>query len=194
MKYNIEEVASLMPDYLGFIFYEKSPRHIEKSIPMITSTIKKVGVFVDAEIDFISEMVREHGLDIIQLHGEESPELCRELRGLDIKEIWKVFSVKDKFDFSVLKEYENYVDKFLFDTKGKNKGGNGYTFDWSLLKAYPSKKPIVLSGGIGLRELPKIKAVLSTNLPIEVIDVNSQFESKPGLKKIDELKLFMNEL
>ena len=98
-------------------------------------------------------------------------------------EIWKVFSIKDSFDFSTLKEYEPYVDKFLFDTKGKEKGGNGFTFDWSVLADYPSKKPFILSGGIGIDEIEKIREMQKTGLPLYAVDVNSKFELEPGLKE-----------
>ncbi len=194
MKWNVKEVASLQPDYLGFIFYEKSPRNFTGSIPDISPDIKRVGVFVNADPSFIAEMARTHSLDVLQLHGDETADYCQDLKNSTLLEIWKVFGVRDTFDFSVLQSYENVVDRFLFDTQGKNKGGNGYTFDWSLLNDYPSKKSIVLSGGIGLEELPRLKELFETTLPVEVIDVNSRFEEKPGLKRINELKQFIDEL
>lgn len=195
MKYNTSEVVELAPDYLGFIFYANSPRNFEGSTPTVPQHIEKVGVFVDAELDFISEKLINENLNVVQLHGDESTSYCDKLRERYPKiEIWKVFSIKDQFDFNVLKPYEELVDKFLFDTKGKEKGGNGYTFDWTVLKDYSSQKPIVLSGGIGLEELEKVKTVLSTNLPIVVIDVNSKFEKQPGLKIVSDLKKFKDEL
>ncbi|MEW7292562.1 phosphoribosylanthranilate isomerase [Aquimarina sp. 2304DJ70-9] len=204
MKYqeNIEAVAKLQPDYLGFIFYEKSPRNFEEEIPALPSTIKKTGVFVDASIDFIIEKVSEFGFKAVQLHGNETVEYCKDLKSqlenhtepLDWNtepvEVWKVFSIKDEFDFDLLQPYEGIVDYFLFDTKGKEKGGNGYAFDWSVLEGYPSTTPFILSGGIGLDEVEKIKAILKTDLPIHGIDVNSKFEIKPGLKNIKDLEEF----
>ncbi|WP_378177344.1 phosphoribosylanthranilate isomerase [Aquimarina sp. SS2-1] len=209
MKYqeNMEAVAGLQPDYLGFIFYEKSPRNFDQDIPELPKTIKKTGVFVDASIDFILEKVKKHNFKAIQLHGNESPEFCEALL-LELKkvlspfdqtavtvisskvEIFKVFSIKDEFDFEILKPYEGIVDYFLFDTKGKEKGGNGYTFDWNVLKNYNSTTPFILSGGIGLEEIDKIKAILKTDLPIYGIDINSKFEIKPGLKNINDLEKF----
>ena len=167
MKYheNMTAVARLQPDYLGFIFYEKSPRNFEADILSLPDTIKKTGVFVDASIDFVADKVRTHDFKAIQLHGNESPEYCRNLvtqitRSTESKkhsiELFKVFSIKDTFDFGVLKPYEGIVDYFLFDNKGKEKVGNGYTFDWSVLKNYPSTTPFILSGGIGLEEIDKI--------------------------------------
>ncbi|MEH6537646.1 MAG: phosphoribosylanthranilate isomerase [Psychroserpens sp.] len=217
MKYkdNISEVAELQPDYLGFIFYEKSSRFFEGNIPDLPESIKKVGVFVDASLEFVTEKIQAHNLQAVQLHGKESPEFCETLRqvyhsALDaesiknnevsasagVTDIIKVFSIKDDFDFSVIKPFENVCDYFLFDTKGKLSGGNGYTFNWDVLKNYTSTKPFFLSGGIGLDEVEKLKAFKNTNASkyCYVIDVNSKFEIKPGLKNSIELETFKNEL
>ena len=201
MKLNTAEVAQLRPDYLGFIFWEPSSRFFEGEIPELPHTISKVGVFVDAELDYVIDMVSKHQLQGLQLHGHESPEYCikiaAELKKLNQKvDIIKVFSIKGEFDFDVLKPYENVCDYFLFDTKGKLPGGNGYTFDWSVLKNYPSTKPYFLSGGIGLNNLDKINEF--TKMPESkycfAIDVNSSFEIAPGLKNIEELSEFKKVL
>lgn len=202
MKYNTLEVAALQPDFLGFIFYDKSKRDFgELDIPQLPKGIQKVGVFVDADIAFAKAKITQHKLDVIQLHGDESPEYITALKAALASElikesldIWKVFGIKDYFDFDQLKPHEGLVDAFLFDTKGKDKGGNGYTFDWTVLQAYTSKTPIILSGGIGLEEVDKIKEILATDLPIVAIDVNSRFEVKPGLKKIEKLEKFEKEV
>ncbi|MGY3792792.1 phosphoribosylanthranilate isomerase [Aquimarina sp. 433] len=206
MKYqeNMQAVAELQPDYLGFIFYEKSPRNFDEDILKLPAEIKKTGVFVDASIDFVIEKVKKYNFKVIQLHGNESSQYCRDLQSelecfsetesTESIEIWKVFSIKDQFDFEILQPYEGIVEYFLFDTKGKEKGGNGYTFDWSVLNNYPSKTPFILSGGIGLDEIEKVKEILKTDLPIYAVDVNSKFETAPGLKNIDELKIFKEEL
>ena len=192
MKYNVVEVAALNPDYLGFIFYDKSPRNYDQSIPEISEDIKKVGVFVNENITLLEEKIIENKLDVIQLHGEETPDYIAQIKAK--VEIWKVFSVGDTFDFNQLKPFENLVSKFLFDTKGKNKGGNGFVFNWDILQQYSSKKPFILSGGIGLNELQAIKNLIQKyDLPIHAIDVNSKFEDKPGLKNITKLKQFTNE-
>ena len=131
----------------------------------------------------------------MQLHGHESPELCRILKTANI-EIIKVFSIKDEFDFSVLEPYETVCDFFLFDTKGKLPGGNGYTFNWNILSTYPSKKPFFLSGGIGLDNIKNILLFMSSKESKYccAIDVNSKFEIEPGLKKIEKLKEFKSQL
>lgn len=193
MKYseNIQAVAALQPDYLGFIFYPKSPRNFEGEIPELDENIKKTGVFVDAPIAFVVEKVKQYGFKAVQLHGSESVAYCQELNSHDLDiELFKVFSIKDDFEFSRLTNYEPFVNCFLFDTKGKEKGGNGYTFDWSVLKEYPSKKPFILSGGIGMHEVEKVKEILKTDLPIHALDINSQFELEPGLKDVELLQQF----
>lgn len=192
MKYqaNIQEIAALQPDYLGFIFYEKSPRFFEGELPEIPKTIVKVGVFVNAPLGDILNKIKTHDLQLVQLHGEERPEICEVLQLINMKVI-KAFSVNETFDFDTLKPYETVCEYFLFDTKGKKPGGNGTTFNWEILKNYPSQKPFFLSGGIGLEEVTKIKQL---HLPIHAIDVNSKFETKPGLKKISDCKKIIASL
>ena len=197
MKYqdNINQVAALQPNYLGFIFYEKSSRYFNDNIPKISNSIKKIGVFVDADLNEVIEKINKYNLQAVQLHGNESPEFCKSLQSKDV-EIIKVFSIKDEFNFAVLKPYETVCDYYLFDTKGKLPGGNGYTFNWSVLNNYPSTKPFFLSGGIGLEEM---ESVLSFLLKQEsrycyAIDVNSKFEIEPGLKNIKKLDNFMNQI
>ena len=222
MKYteNIQQVADLQPDYLGFIFYEKSKRNFEGIIPELPKSIKKTGVFVNEYKEILISLVEEYGLDAIQLHGDESVEYVFELksqlverRALFIAEnktikkkknqhyisksevqIIKVFGIKDEFSFDVLKPYLEVVDYFLFDTKGKERGGNGTKFDWSVLEKYPFDKPFFLSGGIGLDDVEEVQKLMKSNLPIYSLDVNSKFESKPGLKNINEVKTFKNKL
>jgi len=204
MKYanNIEQVTALQPDYLGFIFYEKSARHFDAIIPQIPDSIKKVGIFVDETIAVVIEKINTHHLQAVQLHGDEPPEYCLKLKRYyeDIAdeklEIIKVFSIKNEFNFEVLKPYDTVCDYFLFDTKGKLPGGNGFTFDWDVLNNYPSTKPFFLSGGIGLDELEKLKEFQQSNASkyCYAIDVNSKFEIEPGLKNIELLKEFKQNI
>ncbi len=198
MKYqdNIQEVATLQPDYLGFIFYEQSARHFDAHrIPEISNTIKKTGVFVDADLDFVIKKISKHNLKAVQLHGNETPEYCKQLRGKNI-EIIKVFSIKNEFDFSVLKLYDDIVDYFLFDTKGKLPGGNGYVFDWTILNNYPSTTFFFLSGGIGLSQIDDINKFQKSEASkyCYALDVNSKFEIEPGFKNVKDLKKFKNNL
>ncbi|MBT3742091.1 MAG: phosphoribosylanthranilate isomerase [Polaribacter sp.] len=217
---NIEQVAALQPDYLGFIFYEKSKRNFEGIIPELPKSIQKTGVFVNEYSEIVISLVEEYQLDAIQLHGDESSEYVKELqnqlaerRALFIEEnkhqkkkknkhfisnegvkIIKVFGIKDEFNFDALKSYLEFVDFFLFDTKGKERGGNGIQFDWAVLEKYPFEKPFFLSGGIGLKDIPEVQKMINSDLPIYALDVNSKFEIEPGVKKIEELKEFKNNV
>ncbi|KQB42140.1 N-(5'-phosphoribosyl)anthranilate isomerase [Flavobacterium daejeonense] len=192
MKYpdNMLEVGTLLPDYMGFIFWEKSARFFDGSIPTLPDSIKKVGVFVNENIENILDKIEKYNLQAVQLHGKESVEFCLNLKTqlASSIEIIKVFSVADDFDFAALAPFENVCDYFLFDTKGKLPGGNGTTFDWKVLEKYPSKKPFFLSGGIGLDEMDAVNEILKTNLPVYAIDVNSKFEIEPGLKNTEALQ------
>ena len=199
MKYdeNIQAVAGLQPDYLGFIFYNKSTRYFTGKIPKISENIKKVGVFVDESLNVILSKTSEHYLDAIQLHGNESVEFCTDLRKALIQvEIIKVFSVDSEFDFNQLQPYEDVVNYYLFDTKGKLPGGNGFVFNWTVLNKYPSKKPYFLSGGIGLGEVDNLRAFFQREASkyCYAIDVNSKFELEPALKNIEKLKEFKSQL
>jgi len=214
---NILEVAQLQPEYLGFIFYEKSARYFNGDIPSLPKEIKKVGVLVNAPIEFILEKIAKYDLNVIQLHGSESAEFCKDLKRhfeeqiddnntSEIKrlpryarndvEIIKVFSIDNQFDFETLQPYESVCDYYLFDTKGKLPGGNGLTFDWTVLKNYPSSKPYFLSGGIGLEQLDELKRFLQTKKSqyCHAIDVNSKFEVEPGLKDLTKLRKFKQDL
>ena len=203
MKYqeNISEVAQLQPDYLGFIFYENSSRFFDGIIPQLPESIKKVGVFVNSDISNIIEKITKYNLDIIQLHGNEDEEYVLSLKmALQITFpdviLWKVFSVGHDFNFEQLIPFENKVDKFLFDTQGELPGGNGYTFNWDILKSYPSTKPYILSGGIGIEESEHIANFLATDVSkfCHAIDVNSKFEIEAGLKNVEKLKEFKKTL
>jgi len=212
---NIEALAGLQPDYMGFIFYEKSARFFNGVMPELPKNIKKTGVFVNASLEYILEKVTKYNLQAVQLHGDESPEFCLKLRALCHSEqseepqtnidktqklvqveIIKVFSIKDTFDFSILQPYKTVCDYYLFDTKGKLPGGNGYTFNWEVLKDYPATKPYFLSGGIGLDDVEKVLSFLQRQESNYccAIDVNSKFEIESGLKDIEKLKEFKKNL
>jgi phosphoribosylanthranilate isomerase len=192
MKYpkNILEVGSLLPDYMGFIFWEKSARYFDGEMPNLPKSIQKVGVFVNASLEEILEKIKKYDLQAVQLHGNESVEFCKDLKKNtpNLTDIIKVFSILDTFDFAILNPYENVCDYFLFDTKGKLPGGNGTTFDWKVLEKYPSSKPFFLSGGIGIEEMEAVNEILKTNLPVYAIDLNSKLEIEPGLKNIQSCR------
>jgi phosphoribosylanthranilate isomerase len=178
---NIREVAALRPDYMGFIFYEKSPRYVGPDfvLPTLPVTVKLVGVFVDHDLDHIVNMVRQHALDFVQLHGHEPVSMVEELRSLGIR-TFKVFSVDKSFDFSVIEPFEKYADYFLFDTKGQHYGGNARRFDWSLLHKYNQRVPFLLSGGLNSENVGEIDQLKGMNL--HALDINSGVEISPAVK------------
>ncbi|WP_247237970.1 phosphoribosylanthranilate isomerase [Telluribacter sp. SYSU D00476] len=190
-KANIEQLVSLQPDFIGFIFYDKSPRYIgeeldEEFVRSIPKSIKKVGVFVNANPGYIQTMVKRFDLQYVQLHGNELPDICRIIRQKGVN-IIKAFQVDENFNFAMLNNYKPFCDMFLFDTKGANFGGNGTTFDWSLLRKYDNEKPFLLSGGISLDNIEQV-IELSRSQRIYGIDINSQFEREAGLKDIDRVQ------
>lgn len=179
---NIMAVAALQPDYMGFIFYEKSPRFVgaEFTLPHdFPAHISRIGVFVNAPTAMIQVQAKKLALHYVQLHGVETPEQVRELKETGIKVV-KVFSVDDAFDFASVIPYEGLADFFLFDTKGKFYGGNASTFNWNILRNYNQKVPFFLSGGISPENVEAIALLQDMNL--HSLDVNSGVETAPGIK------------
>lgn len=201
MKYieNIQAVAELQPHYMGFIFYEQSKRNFEGIIPKLPKGIKKTGVFVNEPLEILISLVEEYQLEAVQLHGDESPQYILKLKEYFTSnrydlEIIKVFGVSDGFDFEKLKPYQNMVDYFLFDTKGKERGGNGLKFDWTLLQKYTLDIPFFLSGGIGPHDMREVNKIKASGLPVYALDINSRFEASPGFKEIKKVKAFKEAL
>lgn len=192
---NIAAVAELHPDYLGFIFYPKSPRFISdvssELIRYIPSPIKTTGVFVDEHLETVKAYVFKHHLKAVQLHGQESDLYCEEIKLTGV-EVIKAFGVNEEFDFSKLSKYMNVVDYFLFDTQTAQHGGSGKIFDWQLLKNYQFDKPYFLSGGIDLQHVLQIQEINDPRL--YAVDINSKFEIQPGLKDVDKVKEFKNKI
>lgn len=191
---NIRQLLALQPDYMGFIFYEKSSRFVgdeldEDLLKSFPFTTRKVGVFVNATTAYILDMYKKYELDYVQLHGEELPDFCKNLKHKGVN-IIKAFSVDKDFNFGKLQNYKPYCDFFLFDTKGEQKGGNGTTFDWSILNKYDNEKPFFLAGGIDLENAHH--ALEIKGLKIHSLDVNSKFEISPGMKNIEKLEELMN--
>ncbi|WP_316831906.1 phosphoribosylanthranilate isomerase [Pedobacter aquatilis] len=199
MKYaaNIAAVAGLQPDYLGFIFYEPSPRFISdvsaELIKYIPEEIKTVGVFVNEDIDEVSKKVKLHQLKAVQLHGNESAAYAKALKdSFNALEVIKAFGMDEDFDFAVLDDYNDVVDFFLFDTKTKAHGGSGKTFDWSILDGYKLNKPYFLSGGIDLEHAATIGKIEDSRL--YALDINSRFEVEPGVKDVEKIMEFIGKI
>ncbi|MBA4851872.1 phosphoribosylanthranilate isomerase [Emticicia sp. BO119] len=185
---NIKELIELKPDFIGFIFYDKSPRFVGnlldvELIQSITREVRKVGVFVNSTVDYILQNVKKYNLQYVQLHGNETPDFCKSLRLKGVN-IIKAFRLDETFIFSQLNNYKPHVDFFLFDAKGDGYGGNGVTFDWSILKKYDNQKPYFLAGGISLDNLDELATI--TPKPY-AFDVNSKFEVEPGIKDIEKI-------
>lgn len=192
---NISEIALLKPDYLGFIFYDQSPRYFENVIPDLDKSIKKVGVFVDATYEEIEEKVIQYKLDLVQLHGNESADFCASIEN-NLSKVIKSFSIDNYFYFNILSNYNMTCSYFLFDTKGSNYGGNGIAFDWNLLRSYHLDKPYFLSGGISLENLAELKSFQQKEYSkhCHAIDLNSKFETEPGIKNQETLNKFITSL
>lgn len=192
---NIAAVADLQPDYLGFIFYPKSPRAISKVsaelIKYVPESIKTVGVFVNEDLEIVVDNILQFKLKAIQLHGSEEPAYCEALKEYGV-EVIKAFGVGEGFEFDLLERYLKVVDYFLFDTQTEQHGGSGKQFDWSLLENYKLDKPYFLSGGIGLEQVEQVKDI--DDYRFIAVDVNSKFEIQPGLKDIDKLKQFFKNI
>ena len=191
---NIKELSKLPINFMGIIFYAKSPRHADElkmnDVNVLPPPIKRVGVFVDSSIDYIMEMITKYNLDLIQLHGTETVEVCKELSKKI--PIIKAFNISEASDFAQTKPYENVCTYFLFDTKTLLPGGSGQKFDWNILNAYKGNTPFFLSGGISPEDAGRIKKIQHPKL--HGIDLNSRFETAPGLKEIELLKQFIKQL
>ena len=202
---NIEALLELPIDLMGLIFYKKSSRNVLDSqaaeiVAASGDKVKRVGVFVDEDLDKVIQRVEKFKLEYVQLHGKETPDYCYDLLAKSAKtygcsdelQLIKAFSVDEQFDFSITKGYTAYCKYFIFDTKGKNAGGNGITFDWNLLKQYKRSTPFLLSGGIDAQSAEAIKAL---DLPqLAGVDLNSKFEDSPAMKNIDLLKGFLTQI
>ena len=190
---NILEVAALSPDYMGFIFYEKSKRFVGSGFVIperVPNHIKRVGVFVNENIVNILSKVAKHKLDFVQLHGEESVQMCKILKSRT--KVIKVFRIDESFDFNSTTQFNSCADFFLFDTKGENYGGTGQTFDWNLLQKYDQQRPFFLSGGLSNENIHQLSELKDLN--IHALDFNSGIESDPGMKDLDKLKSVLSIL
>ena len=191
---NVAEVVQLQPSFIGFIFYGKSPRNCTIAANIVRdlklSGTKKVGVFVNEPKDKLLQTVDDFGLDFVQLHGGESVTYCEALVTAGLKLI-KVFSIDDSFDMNDTNAFQ-FCDYLLFDTKGKNPGGNGTQFNWDILNKYEGNVPFILSGGLELMHLSSFQEIDQIYPLLSGVDINSKFEVHPGIKHIDLVEEFIN--
>lgn len=192
----IKEIQEMDVDLVGFIFHPNSPRNMTiepESLELNNSNgIDRVGVFVNASYDEISQRINQYKLNVIQLHGDEGNDLCEKLQSPDMK-IVKAFSVDNNFKFEKIIDYPS-IDYALFDTKGDNRGGNGTKFNWELLANYTGEKPFILSGGIGPEDAKQTIQLFNKLDKMKGIDINSRFEITPGNKDMKLLESFIKEI
>ncbi|TAG99802.1 MAG: phosphoribosylanthranilate isomerase [Sphingobacteriales bacterium] len=192
MKYaqNISQLNTLEPNFIGFIFYPPSKRFVgldfDKSVlSSVPNQTLKTAVFVNATQGEVIEFAHLYGMQAVQLHGNESPQFCAAIKASGLTLI-KAFGIADDFDWNQLKDYETVVDYFLWDTKTEIHGGSGKQFDWKLLDKYKLNIPFFLSGGISLDNLADVKKI--DHPQFYGIDLNSKFETEPGIKNIEKLE------
>ena len=190
---NIRKVEALGIDMMGFIFWPKSSRYVSERPTYLPTKCKRVGVFVNEDTETVKQIADDYALDIIQLHGSESPEQISRISHLTSHiSIIKAFNIANADDLDATKPYEGLADYFVFDTKAKLPGGSGQQFDWSVLTAYVGKTPFLLSGGIGPDDVESVRAFHHEKCI--GIDLNSRFELAPALKDIQKLKSFLEQL
>lgn len=186
----LQQLDKLNIDYAGFIFFKGSPRYVgdkisKEELSNADFDIKKVGVFVNADYDEIMKQVDDYSLDIVQLHGDESPELCEEIS--ENLEVIKAFRLSNDYKQDVdelINEYDEVCDYYLFDTAAKSGllGGSGEQFDWKQLSKARIEKPFFLSGGISMDDADKVKKFKHPDF--FGVDINSRFEKEPGVKDL----------
>lgn len=187
---NISAVDSLHPDLVGFIFYEKSPRYVETDSIPVTNAVR-TGVFVNESAEKVLEKAVQYRLQVVQLHGSETPESASFLKDKGFKLI-KAFNIGEEIDQQQMQAFIPYCDYFLLDTKGQHAGGNGVKFNWELLNSYELEIPFLLSGGIRPADAAAIKKIKHPGFA--GVDLNSGFEIHPGLKNISLLKEFIHDI
>jgi phosphoribosylanthranilate isomerase len=194
-KEDLQKLIDFGVHYAGFIFYEKSPRFAGNKLDARTvrevSGIRKTGVFVNSPLEQVQRIISDYGLNLVQLHGDETPAYCEMIRTQ--APVIKAFRIGENINWETLKPYLSVTDYFMFDTDaGKAYGGSGKRFNWELLQTYPYEHPFFLSGGIGLEEAPELKEL---SMPaLFAVDVNSRFETQPGIKDTDKVQLFIKQL
>jgi phosphoribosylanthranilate isomerase len=195
-SYNIEQLSQLPIHYMGFIFYPPSPRFVgnnlnEKVLKNIPARIKKVGVFVNSDLNEVLTNVEKYSLQCVQLHGTETPDYCNAIREKNIVVI-KAFKAEAELLTCETSNYRYVCDYFLFDTPTSKHGGSGIKFDWQMLSKQKLSLPFFLSGGIGSENERAIKELVVTGF--YAIDLNSKFEIEPGIKDIRKLDVFIQKL
>ncbi len=197
---NICQIAELKPDMLGFNFWSGSPRYVGKELsPQWMRTFpfpgEKVGIFVNEPLARVISMCAEFGLTAIQLHGDESPQYCAQLRircpGV---KLMKSFGVHGGLCLKQTQSYEDFCDSILFDRYSSQRGGSGEKFDWGRIDNLASTRPILLAGGIGPSDIHKCLRAWQSSYYVVGFDLNSCFESSLGVKSVSLVEEFLQEM
>ena len=182
--------------HVGFVFFLNSPRHVEPDQAgalgaIVPEHVRKAGVFVDPDDALLADAIARGGLDILQLHGDESPERVAAIREIHQREIWKAISVRTRADLDAARKYAGLVDLILYDAKTPKgsalPGGMGLRFDWTLLDGVVHAQRWALSGGIGIDNVERAVSLTGARL----IDTSSGVESAPGIKDVDKIAAFL---
>lgn len=195
----VQQLPGLGATFAGFIFYPKSPRYVFRYLTSAEirkiNSINKVGVFVNASIDEVLLMVDECRLHMVQLHGDESPKYCERIA--DYVSVVKAFRLSDNDSIQwMINPYMDVCDMFMFDTMGAGYGGTGKKFDWNVLRGSDIGKPFFLSGGIQPEDTKALKEFETEPVgkAMFAIDINSKFETAPGVKEMDKIGRFIREV
>jgi len=193
---NVKKLAETKPDFMGFIFYPGSPRYVGDEPEMVLfrnvpPLIRRIGVFLNESNQKILDLSIRAGLEMIQLHGKESPVSCLQLKSSGLT-IIKAFNIEADFSFESLKQYMSVCDYFLFDTGSEKHGGSGIKFNWGKLEEYTLDKPFFLGGGIGSEDSGAIRSIRNSGL--FAVDINSRFEISPGIKDVEKVETFIKAI
>ena len=194
----LKKLEEMGVDFDGLIFHKPSPRYVLNGIANAyllkneNLKIKRVGVFVNESINTVLDTAKEWELDMVQLHGDESPDFCKEIKS--VVNTTKAFRVGASISFSEIDSYKNVVDHFLFDTMGERYGGTGIQFDWDLLSSIEINHSFFLSGGIGSADVDKINEFCKRTTSLYALDLNSKFEIAPGIKDMERLSMFLSSI
>lgn len=195
----LQQLDGLNIEFAGMIFVPDSPRFVgdkldKEAVKNADFDLKKVGVFKNPEMIDVLDAIDDYGLDVVQLHGEESPEMCADLS--DEVEVIKVFNIDagTKDIDALVADYDAVCDYYLFDTKTADgeTGGTGTKFDWKILAKAKIEKPFFLSGGIGVDDVAQLKKFKHPDY--FGVDVNSKLEKEPGVKDMAQVLLFKKSL
>lgn len=182
------------PDWMGLIFVESSPRFVNSRPSVLPPEgVKRIGVFRHANRDDVAQCVAHYNLHALQLHGNESPDECRQLRkAFPQLQLIKAFGIGTTADLLAVGDYESLCDYFIFDTLCPTGGGSGRQFDWNILQAYTGNCPFLLSGGLRPQDTAAIRSFVHPRCV--GLDLNSGFEIAPGIKNAEVLHRFVSEL